>query len=269
MEQLPSANPHVNTRLLDANLERLNTLTPLRGYAAKPLVSLSEAVQGLHHLNLLDDVNSRVWTATSRSKNPVDGLTPDESAAIILYTIEWDLGHPSLYAALNSALRLEDRRQLIPWFPYLKLLFTALFKLPSIHGTVWRGVRGDLRLGYTLGSTVTWWGFSSCTASIGTLTSDQYLGLSGSCTLFVIQYLNGKAIKHHSYFAHEDEILLLPCTHLKVIDSLSRQDGLHIIHLLEVPPPHELLQPPFPLAESKIIAHSSQRQPYSYHHIHL
>ena len=254
MEELPSAHLHVNTRLLDANLERLNTLAPLRGYASKSLVPLAEAVQGLH--DLVDDVNSREWTATSRSRNPVDGLTQNESAAIVLYTIEWDPEHPSLYAVLNNALRLEDRRKLIPWFPYLKLLFTALFKLPSIRGTVWRGVRGDLRSSYKLGATLTWWGFSSCTASIGALTNDQYLGLSGSCTLFAIQCLNGKAIKRHSYFAQEDEILLLPCTHLKVIDSLSRQDGLHIIHLLEVPPPHELLQPPFPLPESKIIAHS-------------
>ena len=250
MDEPSSANHHVNARLLDANLERLNTLTPLRGYASKPIVSLTEAVQGLH--DLLDDVDSRVWTATKRSEDPVDGLTQNESAAIVLYTIEWDLSRPSLYSVLNNTLRLEDRLQLIPWFSYLKLLFTALFKLPSVIGTVWRGVRGDLRSGYKPGETVTWWGFSSCTASICALTSEQYLGLSGSSTLFAIQCLNGKAIKRHSYFAQEEEILLLPCSHLKVIDCISRQDGLHIIHLFEVLPPHLLLEPPFPRVESKV-----------------
>ena len=251
----PSTSDHpANPRLLDANLERLNTLTPLRGYAAKRCHSLTEAVQGFH--KQLDDVNSRVWTAMNRSKNPTDGLTRDESAAIILYTIEWDLEHPSLYSVLNNTLRLEDRRKLVPWFSYLNLLFTALFKLPSIRGTIWRGVRGDLSSSYKLGDTLTWWGFSSCTTSIGALTNEQYLGQSGTCTLFAIQCVNGKAVREHSYFKEEDEILLLPCTHLEVIGCLNRQDGLNIIHLVEVPPPHELLQPPFPQDKSKMTSYS-------------
>lgn len=255
MAEPSSFTHHVNNRLLDANLERLNSLVPLRGYASKPLVPLKEAVQGFH--KQLDDVHSRVWAATNRSEHPADGLTPDESAAIILYTIEWDLDHSSLYSVLNHTLRLEDRRTLIPWFSFLKLLFTALFKLPSVHGIVWRGVRGDLSSTYKIGNTLTWWAFSSCTASIGALTNEQYLGLSGPCTLFAIQCLNGKAIRKHSYFENEDEILLLPCTHLKVIDCLRREDGLSIIHLVEVAPPHELLQPPFPLDESKMTLYAS------------
>ncbi|CAF4883116.1 unnamed protein product, partial [Rotaria sp. Silwood1] len=55
---------HINTRLLDANEERLNALTPLRGYATKHLVSLKEAVVELR--GLVDDVDARVWTATNR-----------------------------------------------------------------------------------------------------------------------------------------------------------------------------------------------------------
>ena len=256
------ANPststeHFNSRLLDATLERFVTLTPLRGYASTPLVSLKEAVKELH--GLIDDVDSRVWTATDRSKNPADGLTSDESAAIVLYTIEWDFGHSSLYSLLNKTLRLEDRNKLVAWFPYLKLLLTALFKLPSIRGTVWRGVKADLSSEYKLGETLTWWGFSSCTTSIDVLANYRYLGRSNPCTLFAIQCLNGKAIKRHSYFVQEDEILLLPCIHFKVIGCLSRQDGLNIIHLLEVSPPYELLQPPFPLRQSKTIPPSFQQ----------
>ncbi|CAF1420283.1 unnamed protein product [Rotaria sordida] len=52
---------HINTRLLDANEERLNALAPLRGYAEEYLVSLKEAVVKLR--KLLDDVDARVWTA--------------------------------------------------------------------------------------------------------------------------------------------------------------------------------------------------------------
>lgn len=248
-----SSNPsqRFNPRLFDARLEHLNTLIPLRGYAVKPLIPLEHAVKELN--GKVDGLDSCVWTALERSKNPADGLTPNESAAIVLYTIEWEPNNRSLYYVLNDKLRLENRNGLVSWFSYLKLLLTALFKLPSVRGTVWRGVKEDLSSAYKLGDTVTWWGFSSCTASLSTLMNFQYMGATGACTLFVIQCLNGKAIKRHSYFAQEDEVLLLPCTHLQVIDSVSRQDGLHIIHLLEVQPLHVLLEPPFPLDKRKAI----------------
>jgi hypothetical protein len=233
---------HVNTRLLDAGAERLNALAPLRGYAAEKPVPLKDAVAKLREL--VDDVDSRVWTATNRCKNPADTLTQDESAAIVLYTIEWDPSHPSLYLVLNRTLRLEDRRKLISWFPYLKLLLTALFKLPSIRCTVWRGVLGDLRSHYKQGDTITWWAFSSCTTAINVLESSQYLGKSGPRTLFAIECLNGKDIKHHSYFAEEEEILLLPCAHFQVVGHLTSTENLYIIHLREIPPPFMLLEPP-------------------------
>ncbi|CAF1368351.1 unnamed protein product [Rotaria magnacalcarata] len=233
---------HINSRLLDVSEERLNTLTPLRGYAEERLLKLVDAVVPLR--KLVHDIDARVWTATNRSENPTDKLTPDESAAIILYTIEWDPSHPSLYLVLNGTLRLEDRRKLVPWFSYLKLLLTGLFKLPSIHCTVWRGVRGDLRSHYKLGTKMTWWAFSSCTASISVLESEQYLGTSGTRTLFAIECLNGKDIKRHSYFAQEEEILLLPCTYFEVISHLSSMENLHIIHLREITPPFMLLEPP-------------------------
>ncbi|CAF4303697.1 unnamed protein product, partial [Rotaria sp. Silwood2] len=233
---------HINTRLLDASEEHLNTLIPLLGYATKRLVSLKEAVLELREL--VNEVDARVWTATNRCRNPADKLTQDESAAIVLYTIDWDPDHPSLYSILNRTLRLEDRRKLVPWFSYLKLFLTALFKLPSIRCTVWRGVLGDLRSQYKQGDNVTWWAFSSCTITINVLESSQYLGTSGPRTLFAIDCLNGKDIKRHSYYAQEEEILLLPCTHFEVISHLSSMENLYIIHLREVPPPFTLLEPP-------------------------
>src|SRR5689334_7329557 len=130
MTVIPSPTSYINTRLLDGYKERLNTLTPLRGYAMQPYLSIEDAVKPLH--KLVDDINSRVWTATNRCKDLSDILTHDESAAIVLYTIEWDPGHTSLYSVLNETLRLEDRDKLVPWFPYLKLLLSGLFKLPSV-----------------------------------------------------------------------------------------------------------------------------------------
>ena len=76
---------------------------------------------------------------------PPDGLTFDESAAIRLYTIEWEESHKSLYSMLNYTLKKSDRQALRPYFKYLKLLFTAFVKLPCAPlQTVWRGVTKDL-----------------------------------------------------------------------------------------------------------------------------
>jgi hypothetical protein len=79
------------------------------------------------------------------------------------------------------------------------------------------------------------------------LQSPSYLGKSGDSTLFSIQTSSGKQIRSHSYFQHEDEILLPPGTYLRVIGQLNPAPGFHIIQLEEVTPPFELLAPPFPI----------------------
>ena len=66
--------------------------------------------------------------------------------------------------------------------------------------------------------------------------------------MFSIETSSGKQIRSHSYFQHEDEILLPPGTYLQVISQLKSDDGLHIVHLQEVTPPFELLAAPFAVA---------------------
>ncbi|CAF5133328.1 unnamed protein product, partial [Rotaria sp. Silwood1] len=63
---------------------------------------------------------------------PPNQLTVDESAAIRLYTIEWEEPHQSLYSMLNYTLKMASRENLRPYFRYLKLLLTALVKLPCV-----------------------------------------------------------------------------------------------------------------------------------------
>lgn len=66
-------------------------------------------------------------------------LTKDEIAAIYLYTMPWPNATASLYYNLNKALRTADRSAAKPYFPYLRLLLSALKKLPPVVGTVHRG----------------------------------------------------------------------------------------------------------------------------------
>ena len=77
------------------------------------------------------------------------------------------------------------------------------------------------------------------------LQSPSYLGKSGDRTLFSIETSSGKHIRSHSYFQHEDEILLPPGTYLRVVGQLNPAHGFHIIQLEEVTPPFELLARPF------------------------
>ena len=127
----------------------------------------------------------------------------------------------------------------------------ALFDLcrSTEERTIWRGVPQDLSHLYPANKEQVWWAFSSCTLSMKVLEAPSYLGKSGSRTLFSIETSGGRQIRSHSYFENEDEILLPPGMYLKVIDQMNPADGLHIIHLREIPPPMELLVRPFDLSQ--------------------
>ncbi|CAF3750138.1 unnamed protein product [Rotaria sp. Silwood1] len=228
----------ISNRFLDADKEPLRALTPIEGYEKKPLVSLEEAVQPLR--NLLHNLDNMVSTAKWNTREPSDSLTPDESAAIHLYTMQWQKPHPSLYTLLNETLRSEQRIDLIPWFLYLKLFLTALYKLPSIKDTIWRGIRGDVNNQYKTDQI--WWGISSCTDTMEVM--ERFVGRSGVRTLFNIEAVNGKAIKAHSHFPRENEILLMPGTYFKVRGKWSPAENLFIIQLKETEAPWQTIAPP-------------------------
>ncbi len=113
-------------------------------YTEEPLLPLAEACSPL--VNIIHDLSVYIRLALSKTpQEPPDGLTFNESAAIRLYTIEWEESHPSLYSTLNSTLKKSNRNALRPYYKYLKLVLTALVKLPCAPlQTFWRGVTKDL-----------------------------------------------------------------------------------------------------------------------------
>jgi hypothetical protein len=128
----------------------------------------------------------------------------------------------------------------------MKLFITALVKLPCVpQSTVWRGVTKDLSAQFPPGTRETWWAFSSCTTSLPVLENTMYLGNAGERTLFSVEVINGRTISAHSHFVTEDELLLLPGTHMVVQSLFSPAPELHIIHLKQVIPEEVLLEPPF------------------------
>lgn len=220
-------------------------LMPITGYAEEPLLSLSEACSPL--INILHDLSLYVQTAVDETpEQPPDGLTINESAAIRLYTMEWHKPHPSLYSKLNFALRNTDRDSLRPYFKYMKLFLTALVKLPcAAPTTVWRGLTLNMSEDFPPGTTVTWWSFSSCTTQLPVLENNLYLGKAGERTLFSVEVNNARTLRAHSHFVTEDEVLLLPGTHMVVQSQFNPAPDLHVIHLKQLIPEEVLLEPPF------------------------
>jgi hypothetical protein len=141
-------------RFLDAGEEPTRTLTPIEGYEKKDLLSVEEAVKSIDIP--IYNLDAMVWIAKRNSAKPADGLTSDESASICLYTMEWPDGYDSLYKLLNQRLRSADRKYLVRWFHYLKLFLTALYKLPSVRRTIWRGIHGNVSDQYE--NDFIWWG---------------------------------------------------------------------------------------------------------------
>ncbi|CAF4419070.1 unnamed protein product [Rotaria magnacalcarata] len=79
-----------------------------------PIESLENAVNPL--VSLLPDIRKHVASAKKECKNPPpDGLTLDESASIMLYSMEWKPRDKCLYVVLNDALRSEDGGKIKPW----------------------------------------------------------------------------------------------------------------------------------------------------------
>ncbi|CAF3101073.1 unnamed protein product [Rotaria sp. Silwood2] len=237
-------------RISDIVKESSLILMPISGYEEVPLVPLELAVEPL--VPILPSIQSYAYSAKQRCIDPPpNGMTIDESASIMLYTMGWKPLDKCLYAVLNATLRSEDRNKLEPWFLYLKLFLTALSQIPSEHKLLFRGIKSDLHQNYPKGKTIIWWGFSSCTASVDVLQSELFLGTTGTRTMFTIQCDSGKDISKHSYFPNEEEVLLMAATQFTVAGCLNQGNNLYTIQLKETKPPHPLLQPITNLSKSK------------------
>ena len=146
-----------NQRFSDITEELRGLLLPIKGYEIMPLVSLEESVMPL--IPILPDIQTYVFMAKdNNSTPPVENLTLDESASICLYSIEWEPHDQCLSRVLNQTLRSKDRQKLNSWCLYLKLIFTALARLPSIaNEKIYRGIKLDLTKDYPQGKTFIWW----------------------------------------------------------------------------------------------------------------
>lgn len=231
---------HSSCRFVDGVELPKRVLSPIEGYEKMPLVTLEEAVQPL--IDIVPKIDRIVSKVKEKCYDPKDNLTCDESASIMLYTYEYTPHEESFHVKLNETLRSEERQRLIPWFLYLRLVLTALARLPSKRCRVYRGFRENLWTDYYVGKVLIWWGFSSCVSSIEALDNEHFFGKNENRTLFQIECKTAKDIKNHCFKAGEDEILLLPARQLQVTSCTDSGNGLHIIELKELKLQFDLIE---------------------------
>ncbi|CAF1546309.1 unnamed protein product [Rotaria sp. Silwood1] len=219
-------------RFLDVDEEPEGMFPPIQDFETIPLVSFNEAVVPLQ--TIIPNIKHMVQTVIANRNEPEDGLTIDESNSIRLYSLEWQSREKSLCHILTKALRSENRQQLKPWLLFLRLILTALVHLPSTSQIVYRGINIDLTSKYRTGTTIVWWGLSSCMKKSNRLEKSLFLNKIGQRTLFVINCYSGKDI--HRYSMYDGEVLLLPACQFDVVNSVHKEKGLHIIELKEVQP---------------------------------
>jgi len=164
--------------------------------------------------------------ASKQSGGPWKPMPAHLYGAIMLYTSN------AIYRDLNNVLRSEDRTRIKKYFQYLRLFLEALNTLPQQKKTLWRGVNVDLYDQYKTGSTVTWWGVSSCTSDIK-VAKNFMNGCGGKCTLLTVETKTAADISEITFFGNEKENLLAPGTQLKVLSS-KREGRITEIKMQEV-----------------------------------
>jgi hypothetical protein len=202
-------------------------LPPVYGYLTHQLLPLKTAVEPI--LLQIDQLDRFVKIAKNECHFPSEhGLTRDESAAVFLYTMEW--GDNSFYQVINRALRSEDRPALKTWFAYLKLFDTAIQKLPTVRGNIWRGAIRDITKNFNKDDEFTWWNISSCSTSVSVI--KNFLGPNS--TLFLIEAHSGKDISRYTNYPTENEVVLCPGTRFRVVSDALEQQHLHLVQLREI-----------------------------------
>eukprot|EP00808_Paulinella_micropora_P021091 g3573.t1 len=244
-KQASSAAASFATRVQDLDLASMGLLPPICGVMAQPLVSLAEACAGLG--SLVSNLDTLVFFAAEAGKKLAKVkshqqhlLTADECGSIYLYTCESDV-----YRQMNRALRNKDRSAVKPWFKYLRLLFSAIGKLPAVNENVWRGLSlpdeaeatrqiQSLQEMKKDGDTLFWWGASSCTVDMDT--SVQFTGgkyAPYTRIMFQVRCIRGARIETLSAIGNEKEVLLMPGSSFQIKNLAEITPKVWIVELQE------------------------------------
>ena len=228
-------------RVMDVHDHPHAEMGPIMGVMNCPLMSIDDATRPLEKLYSSAHGHNPMATAVYcakahaakvlRAGSDDHDLTRCEIASLHLYTQQ------VLYSQLNKLMRDRDRHKLLRYFPLLRLMLSALDKLPNHAGIVYRGIKvtKTLKNKYHIDRELTWWSFSSFTLDGDSLSGDTFCGSRGERILFTVRVKTGKDISVYSAYRSEKEILLPPGRVFKVEGGITSPSDPHlsIIHLDE------------------------------------
>jgi hypothetical protein len=190
-------------------------------YKNHPVLPLSSALTPV--LSHVDHLDYFIKKAKKYCHYPSEyDLNKDESAAVYLYTDDW--GDQSLNRILNRTLQSDDRTTLTPWLGFLKLFFNALEKLPTIKGTIWRGLPIDVTEKLKENQELVLSGITSCSSAVSIITHF----LKNNSVLCSIESLDGKDVGDYTPYNNDDEVILLPGTRLHVTSMKSNTEKTEV-----------------------------------------
>ena len=160
-------------------------------------------------------------------------LNSDEVTAIYLCTIEMRSYKQSLFFKLNEALLSENIYLIKPYALFLKLMLSALDKIPSYEGVVYYGRNDDLMEDYKLGQRGIWWTLTEA-SKIKEVAEAFATHGSGVATLVTIECKNAKDVNTHSSFPAESIHYLLPGFCYEVVRVVQNETNIRSIYLVEI-----------------------------------
>ncbi|XP_068536405.1 erythroblast NAD(P)(+)--arginine ADP-ribosyltransferase-like [Anas acuta] len=188
------------------------------------------ALKKVHHAEFKNHILADAWKEAKKkwkNSNRPQGLPRDYALAVLAYTADTDL-----YKEFNTAVRDGGRSRdyYLQSFPFKTLHFfltVALQTLRKAQGhkcyNVYRGVRG-IQFTASQHHTVRFGQFAS--ASLNESIAQEF----GQDTFFIVYTCHGVSIKHFSFFAKEDEVLIPPYEVFKVTKFTQDRNG-NVIHL--------------------------------------
>ena len=204
----------------------VNAYPSPKDYSARQHLSLEQALEPI--IPRIDRLNEFIPIAKGRCHFPSEhNLTHDESAAIFLYTMEWD--ENIFYQTIQRDLRSNDASTAQSWWSYLTLFDTAVQKLPNRRLNVWRGVNEDVCKKLKKGDELIWPDITSCSSSENVIKDCLKL----NCSLCSIEVLNGKDISIYSHSPNQNEIILCSNTRLQVVGDTQDQTSSPVLRLRE------------------------------------
>ncbi|CAF3490685.1 unnamed protein product [Rotaria socialis] len=203
-------------------------------YLVNELLTLEQCLESF--VTRIDRLDQIIQIAKENCHFPCEHyLTHDESAAIFLYTIEWD--GTNLYQLITQDFRSQEQSTSKLWFPYLKLFYTAIDKLPNVHTNVWRIIPENMRKELNKNDEFICWSITSCSSSIDVIREFSGIG----SRLLMIETVTGKNISKYSNSPDQHEVILCPGTRFRFLKS-NLPDPMplvDIVYLQEITDPND------------------------------